>query len=46
MHVRHSVRRVIGNMVPKIPNVVVLIRPSCGYYEEKVVNPPTNWVKC
>lgn len=38
MHLRHPVRWVIGDIVPKIPNVVVPIRPSCGYYEEKIAN--------
>jgi hypothetical protein len=38
MHLRHPIRWVIGNIVPKIPDVVALIRPSCGYYEEKVIN--------
>ena len=42
MHLRDPMRWVIGDIVPKIPNVVVLIRPSCGYYEEKL---QIYWVK-
>ena len=34
MHLRHSMHCAIGNVVPEIPNVEVLIRPSCGYYEK------------
>ena len=45
MHLRHPMRWVIGDIVLKIPNVVALIRPSCSYYEEKVINSPTNWAR-
>ena len=36
MHRGHSVYRVVGNMVPKIPYVKVLVCPRGDYYEDKL----------